>query len=223
MVENPLDIYSRWKLAECMSRHPRLRITPSTDGELLLNGEIDVNVTGPDGTTILDTFQIEVEIPHSFPSRPAYARETGGRIPEEYHKLKGNWLCLGSPTAIRLMLIRHPDITGFVEKLVIPYLFGYAYFEKTGKMPFGELDHGAKGLLQHFADLFGLASHDAAKKMVILAALQKRVANKYPCPCRSGRRLGRCHHLVVNRYRNQLTRKWFRSQLAGSLLNDLKP
>jgi hypothetical protein len=41
--------------------------------------------------------------------------------------------------------------------------------------------------------------------------MKKRQANKLPCPCNSGRRVGQCHHLEINRLRNKLGRSWFRT------------
>ena len=40
----------------------------------------------------------------------------------------------------------------------------------------------------------------------MLAAMKRRLANKRPCPCGSGRRLGRCHNRRVNTLRNQVGR-----------------
>ena len=41
---------------------------------------------------------------------------------------------------------------------VILYLYGYSHFERYGVMPFGELKHGAEGLREDLASLFGRAS-----------------------------------------------------------------
>ena len=38
---------------------------------------------------------------------------------------------------------------------VILYLYGYSHFERYGVMPFGELKHGAEGLREDLASLFG--------------------------------------------------------------------
>lgn len=215
MADSPLHRYGRWKLNECLAQHPELRIVPAADGVLQLRGELEVDAVGPDGTRICDQFVVELEIPDSFPPDTPTAREIGGRIPKSFHKLKGDYFCLGSPTALRIQLATAPTIVSFVNKLVIPYLYGFAYFEKFGRMPFGELDHGKEGLLQHFAELFGVSSRTAALEMVRLSSLKKRVANKAGCPCGSGKRLGRCHNRILNRYRDQLGRRWFRNEFAA--------
>ena len=79
-------------------------------------------------------------------------------------------------------------------------------------MPFGELAHGVQGIREYLAELFGSKSSQNAHEFIYLASLQKRRANKLPCPCGSGRRLGRCHHLRVNSLRAQFGRLWFRDE-----------
>lgn len=212
MAETVQNRYARWGLGECLTRHPGLCVVPTDAVELRLQGELLVNATGPDGTAIDDVFMVELDVPSHFPTTPASTREVGGRIPKDYHKLKGDRLCLGSPTAIRLELSKSPTLIGFVERLVVPYLFSFAFHERFGRMPYGELAHGPEGIRQHFAELFRLPSLASADEMVRLASLPKRVANKQACPCGGGRRLGRCHHLIVNRYRKRLGRAWFRSE-----------
>jgi hypothetical protein len=101
----------------------------------------------------------------------------------------------------------------FVEILVVPYLYQHSFFEKHGQMPLGELDHGIKGVLKDFQERFQVGDEKAAAGMVFLASLRRRVANKRPCPCGAGKRLGRCwHHRKVNEFRNTLGRGWFKGQ-----------
>ena len=115
-------------------------------------------------------------------------------------------------TALRLSLTQTPTLLKFVEGFLIPYLFGHAYFTRHGMMPFGELATVAKEFCNTFAALFGAAAIPGVEDFVLLASLKKRVANKHPCPCRSGRRLGRCHNRRVNQLRYRLGRRWFRDE-----------
>jgi hypothetical protein len=110
---------------------------------------------------------------------------------------------------LRLILSESPSIVRFVERSVIPYLYGYSYFEKHRVMPFGELEHGNEGIRQDLASLFGRNCEDTVDEFVRLAAMRRRHANKKPCPCGSHRRLGRCHHRRVNALRDRLGRHWF--------------
>jgi hypothetical protein len=150
--------------------------------------------------------------PQDFPERMALAWETGGRIPETHHKLDNAALCLGSRIRLRLQTAGSPSVLRFVERCVIPYLYGYSHFSKTGAMPFGELHHGELGSLQELASLLGMEMGPAIPYCV-LATMQKRRANKHPCACGSGRRLGRCHNGKVNALRDRVGRVVLRKEM----------
>lgn len=212
MRESIRERYGRWRLDELLLRYSGLRIRPSHDDELRLAGSLSFRVQGPSGEPIEDTYRVDMRVPSGFPVALPSAWETGGRIPPAHHKLDDGSLCLGAPTELRLKLALSPTLFTLVEGFVIPYLFGYSYLLQHGTMPYDELDHGPNGLRQHFAELFGVASRSAADEFVRLASLRKRRANKEPCPCGSGRRLGRCHHRRVNLLRDRLGRAWFREQ-----------
>jgi SEC-C motif len=165
-----------------------------------------------------DEYQIELSVPGGFPGSVPSVRETGGRIPPSFHKLADGALCLGSPTRLRLILSESPSILRFVERCVIPYLYGYSYFERHGILPFGELDHGDPGIRQDFASIFHIDQEEMVREFVRLTSMRKRHANKQPCPCGSQRRLGRCHYRRVNSLRGRLGRYWFRMVLRNSEL-----
>lgn len=200
-------------MADVLDRHPHLRIVPSLGMDLTVAGEIHFRAVGPDGTTIEDRFSVRIRVPAQFPRSAALVWETGGRIPRSFHRLEDGALCLGAPTEIQLRLATSPTLSGFFDTLLIPYLFGRSYFEKFGSMPFGELPHDHVGLRQHFVGLFSVGNAASADGFAAVGAMHRRIANKRPCPCESGQRLGRCHHVRVNELRAILGREWFRQQV----------
>ncbi len=202
----------RWRLGELLRQHPGLRPAPSARADLRLVGTLAFAAEAPGKQRIEDAYAVELSVPPGFPDDLPSVRETGGRIPPHFHRLTDGALCLGAPTRQRLLLLDAPTLPAFVERVVIPYLYGYSFHEKHGGMPFGELAHGLAGIRQDFAALFGVESEAAGEEFVRLAGMKKRAANKYPCPCGSGHRLGRCHHRRVNFFRDQLGRWWFRAQ-----------
>jgi hypothetical protein len=101
------------------------------------------------------------------------------------------------------------SILSFVEHCLIPYLYGYSYFEQHGTLPFGELPHRGEGIHEDLADLFGVRT-DTVADFVRVAALKKGIANKRLCPCGSALRVGKCHHMRINDLRKRLGRQWFR-------------
>jgi len=210
MVRSTQDRFEQWKIGELLEAYPGLRVQPIVNGQIRLSGALAFGAETNGHERIDDTYEVEISVPYGFPRHLPRVRETGGRIPKDFHTNHDGCLCLGSPARLHLELKKAPTLPGFVKSCLIPYLYGYSYREKHGRLPFGELEHGMKGIRNDFAALFGVASEQAAKEMVRLAGMKKRVANKQPCPCGSRRRLGKCHNRVVHRLRNQLGRKFFR-------------
>jgi hypothetical protein len=211
MPESCRDRHSRWQVAAVLAKYSGLRLAPSGN-DIVLEGTLGFRVIGPDRQPLDDEYEVVLRLPDSAPNGLPTVRETGGRIPPSYHKLQGDFLCLGAATAIRLTLLQSPSLLTFVERYVIPYLYGYSYFSQRGHMPFGELAHGDDGIREYLAGLFGSHEPHRAEEFLLLAGMKKRLANKHPCPCLSGRRLGRCHHRQVNAVRDLAGRLWCRDE-----------
>jgi hypothetical protein len=200
------------QLGAVLERYPGLRIVPSADERLVLKGQLDFHVEGPSGEAIEDSYAVIISVGPGFPEILPRVKETGGRIPPDFHKLEGGALCVAAPTEIRLRLRKSPTLLTFVEGFVIPYLYGYSHREKYGTLPFGELAHGSDGLRQHLAAMFGARTANRPEDFLRVAGMKKRAANKQLCPCGSGRRLGKCHNRTVNRQRRAYGRRWFAAE-----------
>jgi hypothetical protein len=205
MGRTPTKRRAEWSLDELLQRY-NLSLRPADLGELVLAGPIDFQTESATCGTIFDSFTVQLRIPADFPRSIPSVREIGGRIPPDFHQLADEGLCLGSPLRLRLAIARNPTLLGFVENCVLPYLIGFSIFERTGKMPFGELAHGGRGLLDEYRELLGVATDLACVGMLRLLGLKKRVANKKPCPCGSHKRLGVCHHRKLNSFRRIASR-----------------
>lgn len=201
----------RWAVEEVLHAYPGMRIAPSIDGEMKLQGSLAFAAKPSSKERIDDAYEISIAVPEGFPGSLPSVCEIGGRIPPTYHKLDDGSLCLGSPTRLMLMLSAAPTLKGYIDHCIVPYLYGYSYFERCGVPPFGELDHGRAGIVDDFALLFGAKSSNDVPAFLRLTAMSRRVANKKPCPCGSPHRLGRCHHVRVNELRRRLGRGWFRT------------
>lgn len=202
--------FERLQVRELLAEYNGLRIAPSSNGYLVITGTLRFQASSSIHEVIEDQYELEMSISSGFPDEEPFVRETAQRIPKDFHKLKGDFLCLGSPTEIRMKM--KPTLPAFVELFVIPYLYGYSYFEKYEVLPFGELAHGVHGIRQHLANLFCAPTAKCPEEFLRLAGMTIRNGNKLPCPCGSGKRLGKCHNRRVNELRQAFGRRWFRAE-----------
>jgi hypothetical protein len=166
---------------------------------------------------IEDAFDLEIDVPHNFPRELPRVTETGNRIPRTgfYHVNEHDRsLCLGSPLRLKVLLASKPSLVGFAETCLVPFLAGASYKLKTGRpLPFGELNHGAPGALDDYRLLSEVERPDQALAALRLLGRKKRIANKLPCPCGCGFRLGRCEFRKrLIQFRALANRPWYRLQ-----------
>lgn len=198
-----------WRVDELLGKYPGPRLRPAAAGTLRIAGTLEFSAEARNRPRVSDRYVISLQVAPSFPRSIPVVREMEGRISESFHQMSGGELCLGSPTRIRLILAEAPSLCSFVERCVIPYLYGYSLVEQGEVPPFGELSHGAKGLREDLADLIGFEEEHILGGFVRLLSMKRRQANRRSCPCGSGLRLGRCHNRKVNALRSKLGRRWF--------------
>lgn len=203
------NLVKRFEVATLLDRFPDLSIHPSNPGELVVAGTIDFRTSHSSYGEFADSFAVELRIPSSFPRLLPAVRETGGRIGPKFHRMDDGTLCLGSAIRLRIVTSKEPTLLGFVNRCLLPYLVGFSVHERTGKMPFDELKHGVRGLLDDYRSILGVSDDSTCVGLLSLLRIKKRVANKKPCPCGSGKRVGRCHNLTLNALRLIAPRNWF--------------
>jgi hypothetical protein len=200
----------RWRLENLLVKYSSMRLVPVPGDLVQIVGVLAFEAVAPGKELIRDDYKIEISIHETFPRQIPSVKEIGGRISPTFHKLSDGSLCLGSPARLLLILAESPSLLRFVEHCVIPYLYGHSYFKRNGVMPFGDLAHGAHGLREDLMAIFRTNRENAIPYFVRLGSMKKRIANKQPCPCGGGRRVGRCHNRIVNFLRSRLGRHQFR-------------
>ena len=155
------------------------------------------------GVLLEDEYAVEIAIPPGYPQILPIAKETGGRIPRDFHTYSDEILCLGSPIETIMTFRKRETLIGFVEDLLIPFLYGFSYRERYGVMPYGELSHGINGILESYKGLFHVDD-----VLAVIAFLKILADDNYrghiDCPCRSGLRLRNCHGDIMRELRNYL-------------------
>ena len=180
---------------ELVQTFPSLRLCEDRPRHWVIRGKISFSASFQNDT-ITDTFSVTIILPDDYPHSPPNVQETGGRIPADFHQNPDRTLCLGIPIEVRQRFKKEPTLLAFVEKLLIPYLYSYSYFEKYGKLPFGEFAHGGKGIREYYQELF------KTDDIYIVLELLKIMANgsyrgHHLCPCNSGKILRKCHGQLI--------------------------
>ena len=187
------------QIAELTAAYPGLGVTCRRQTETILAGVLAFEADFHGMETIAASFRVELAAPHSFPRQIPSAKETGDRIRADYeHVFTDGTLCLGVPIESRRVVSEQPTLLGFVDRLLVPYLYGYCFWRKYGRHPFDEAAHGPEGILDHYLDVLRLDDPLAA-----LAAVRLLYEHGYRadhnCPCGSSRRIRACRHRTALR------------------------
>ena len=196
----------RRQINQLIAVHKGLRDVVECDDGIVVSGLLPFEASADGLETITESFEIELTIPYDFPEALPRAKEIAGRIGSDYeHRNPSGTLCLAVPVEQRRIFLENPTLLGFVNRLVIPYLYGYCFFKKHGRHPFDESAHGNEGILRHYVDTLGLRDPLSALAVVSFL-LEHGYRGHHDCPCGSGMRVRACHGpalLVLNQTHNQ--------------------
>lgn len=201
-------------LGDFLQANRGMTLKPVKGLSLHIEGQFDFIASAKAYNSITDSYQLSILIPSGFPREVPAVYELQGRIPRDnkHHVNHDGSLCLGSPIRVLWKIAHEPTISGFADNCLIPYLFSISHKILHGTFPFGELDHGSPGELSDYVDLFRLKTSKQVQMALRCLGMKKRRANKLPCPCTCGQRLGKCLFNKRLRGIRQLAgRSWFRS------------
>lgn len=173
-------------------QYPNLELSLNEAKLQILKGPLLVYCTFDD-FTVNEVFQIEIEIPKRYPFEIPNVREIENKIDHNYaHVNKNGFFCL----AVDGEIIRHfngnINIVDLIVKFIIPFFFSYKYYQRFEKYPFGDRSHGEVGILESYAEYFGIDDLEIVYNFLKHAATQPYVG-RAACPCRSGKRVNQCH------------------------------
>ena len=130
-----------------------------------------------------DSYKIEVIISGKFTQALPKVKELDGIIPCDgnFHVNLNGMLCLGFPFKIFRNVYCNPSITGFVDKYLVSYRYAISYKLRNGReFIFGELAHGALGIVDDYSDLFGLQEKLQIIQTMKFLSNKKRLQTKDP-------------------------------------------
>jgi hypothetical protein len=112
--------------------------------------------------------------------------------------------CLCSPLEEGEFLEPKFNLAYFIERLVVPFLYGQAFYTQHGRWPWTEYSHGSVGLLEAYSNIheparatecLRLLSQDGKAWPKVKAALQQKphIKGHTPCFCPKRDNIRRCH------------------------------
>ena len=193
------------QIAELQQIHSGL-VEVSADGNgTILKGTLRFEASTDRFDPITECFEIEIVIPETYPENLPRVCEVGGKMDVNYsHVYENGMLCLAVPIEERRVFLEQPSLLGFVNKLVIPYFYGYCYWKTHGVHPFDESEHGPQGIVRHYMDVLGLT--DELSVLAVIAFLYEfGYRGHHPCPCRSSKKVRKCHGETLRQLHEQHT------------------
>lgn len=207
-------INAGWDIEGFLEAYPRMALTPHAGAATIIEGTFDFGATAIPHGDVVDSYELRFVVPPAFPKDVPAVFETGARIPrhQDNHVNPDGTICLGSELQLLLNIAKAPTLSGFAKTCVIPYLYAMTLKLKYKKpFVFGELPHGQAGELEDYKSILGLTTEEQVRMALDCLALDKRLANKRPCPCKCGRRLGKCdYNRRLSRLRDTVGVSWLR-------------
>lgn len=158
----------------------------------LLSG--DMHVIDDDNNNWGD-FSVQLIFPSTYPHGFPEMIETDGRIPKkEWRHINIDGTCCTAVKPIQsIESKRGIRIQRFIDFFAIPFLANQIYFDKYGKYPNGDYQHGLDGIIQYYKELFQTDdSNIILNGFKLMNNINGSVRN-LPCYCRSGKKLKKCH------------------------------
>jgi hypothetical protein len=205
---------------ELQKEFPELILYYNDDGYALISGVISFSRVYED-VKIEDNYLIEVTIPMNYPEIPPFAKEIGGRIPENFHKLNGGFLCLGVNFAVKLKFAESPSLIHFFDSLLIPYLYAYSYFMKFDKMPYGDAEHNYDEEYIFYSEKL-FPGHSGKIILDFIGILAGNYRGHILCPCGSNLSLRKCHGEQLKMLEKHGNKLFFENQYKSVLFSVMK-
>ncbi len=202
-------------LNQFLDDYPGMSTAPHSGAGVCLRGKFRFKADVSGREVIEDSYKLEIIVPDKFPQALPTVKETDGKIPRDgrFHVNPDGSLCLGSPLRLLKIIYYFPNLSGFAGKCLVPYLYAVSYkLRNGGTFVFGELAHGDQGIMDDYSHMLGLTERSQITQAIQLLGVKKRIANKKPCPCGCGKRLGACSfHHKLNEFREMAPVSWFKA------------
>ena len=109
------------------------------DESVVVGGIVSFKAKSQNCEEIEDVFKLSICINNEYPNILPQVHDLGDRFHASFEHVTADGalgLDISLEEADRYQ--QQPSLLSFVDHLVVPFLYGYAYWERYGRMPFGE-------------------------------------------------------------------------------------
>ena len=153
-------------------------------------------------------YGVVIIFPNDYPKHPPELFCNDPKLPIgviDRHIMKDGSACLGVRAEINKRWRSSPTIVYFIENMVAPFLVWQAYFDAFHEPPpWGERPHFGEGVLEFYAELWGITTDENIIGFMKLLAKKNQPKGHEICPCNSGKRLRKCHRELIIKARQQV-------------------
>ena len=102
-------------------------------------------------------------------------------------------------------------VGGFIDNLLVPFLYRFSYIQKYNEEPFPDRAHGLKGIIDFYIQEFNCNNFDAVINFLIVLS-KKKIRGHHRCPCGSGKLIRNCHKKKIDEL-SKFPKKIFKNDL----------
>ena len=167
---------------------------------------------------VLDSFHVDIKVPHSFPQEIPEVRETGNRIPtiSDRHFEQDGKACLCFRDAVFLYWSEKSTIVDFLRLFVEPFFLWQIEYEVTGgKNQNKAYPHWVNGAVEFYKEILGTDNIKSIYKFIEYLT-KKKIKAHWDCYCGSGKKMKDCHFELMKKYKQKI-----RAKDAKKTLDDL--
>lgn len=186
------EVHIESLIIELLDAHNGLKYATREDGCIVVTGPYALDASY-DGVRLVEDFELELTIPSDYPKSLPSVRELSNIIDPSYeHLFVDHKFCLGVQGELLIAQQQNPSLIRFLDGPARSFLYSYLFYSRYGRYPFGDRDHGTKGILQFYSEFFNEPDLLKAWRL-LLAACTEEYRGHLPCPCGSGIAGRKCH------------------------------